>query len=120
MPVTDLHRQVAAIALPAASGHGFALAGGNALLAHGVISRATQDVGLFTDDERGVERVAAAVPTALIQAGFHVETRDQADDLADIFPEMGQGLAEWIITAADGLATIPTPPPCPSATPQTS
>jgi hypothetical protein len=44
MPVTDLHHQVAAIALHAASGHGFALAGGNALLAHGVITRATQDV----------------------------------------------------------------------------
>ncbi len=43
MPVTDLHRQVAAIALRPAGGHGFALAGGNALLAHGVISRATQD-----------------------------------------------------------------------------
>jgi hypothetical protein len=35
-------------------------------------------------------------------AGYQVETRDQADDLADIFPEMGQGLAEWIITAPDG------------------
>jgi hypothetical protein len=55
MPITDLHKQVAVIALLAASGHGFALAGGNALLAHGVINRATADVDLFTDDEHGVE-----------------------------------------------------------------
>jgi Nucleotidyl transferase AbiEii toxin, Type IV TA system len=48
MPVSDLHRQVAAIALAAAAEHGFALGGGNALLAHGVISRPTQDVDLFT------------------------------------------------------------------------
>jgi hypothetical protein len=41
MPVSDLHRQVAAVALAAAREHGFALGGGNALLAHGVISRPT-------------------------------------------------------------------------------
>ena len=38
MPLDDLHRQVAAIALRAAEAHGFALGGGNALIAHGVIS----------------------------------------------------------------------------------
>jgi hypothetical protein len=38
MPVSELHRQVAAVALGAAAEHGFALGGGNALLAHGVIS----------------------------------------------------------------------------------
>ena len=54
MPVSDLHRRVAAIALAAAREHGFALGGGNALLAHGVISRPTQDVDLFTDQEDGV------------------------------------------------------------------
>ena len=102
MPVTDLHRQVAVIALRAASGHGFALAGGNALLAHGVISRPTQDVDLFTDDQDGVEHAAAAVEAALNEAGFHADSRDQSDDLTDIFPEMGRGLAEWIITAPDG------------------
>jgi hypothetical protein len=102
MPITDLHKQVAVIALQAASGHGFALAGGNALLAHGVISRATADVDLFTDDQHGVEDTAAAVESALNAAGFRAESRDQDDDLADIFPEMGQGLAEWIITAPDG------------------
>ena len=102
MPVTELHRQVAVIALRAARGHGFALAGGNALLAYGVINRPTQDVDLFTDDQQGEEHAAAAVETALMEAGFHADSRDQAEDLTDIFPEMGQGLAEWIITAPDG------------------
>jgi predicted nucleotidyltransferase component of viral defense system len=106
MPVTDLHHQVAAIALKAASGHGFALAGGNALLAHGIITRPTEDVDLFTNDQHGVEHVAAAVQAAVTEAGYQVNTRDQADDLADIFPEMGQGLAEWLITAPDGQQLI--------------
>ena len=55
MPFTELHRQVASVALAAASRYGFALGGGNALIVHGVIDRFTQDVDLFTDDEHGVE-----------------------------------------------------------------
>jgi hypothetical protein len=42
MPVSALHCRVAAVALAAAAGQGFALGGGNALLAHGVISRPTR------------------------------------------------------------------------------
>ena len=34
MPVSELHQEIAAIALRAGARHGFALAGGNALLAH--------------------------------------------------------------------------------------
>ena len=44
MPISDLQREVATIALRAAARHGFALAGGNALIAHGVIDRPTEDV----------------------------------------------------------------------------
>jgi len=61
MPVSNLHRRVAAVALAAAAEHGFALGGGNALLAHGVISRPTADVDLFTDQEHGVQAAADAV-----------------------------------------------------------
>jgi Nucleotidyl transferase AbiEii toxin, Type IV TA system len=102
MPVSELHRQVAAIALGAAAGHGFALGGGNALLAHGVTSRPTLDVDLFTNQEHGVEAVAGAVEAALRGAGFEPERRDTATGLTDVFPGMGDGLAEWIVTAASG------------------
>jgi hypothetical protein len=72
MAVSELHRQVAEVALAAAAGHGFALGGGNALLAHGIISRPTQDVDLFTDQEHGVEAAADVVEAALRGAGFVV------------------------------------------------
>ena len=49
------------MALAAARRYGFALGGGNALLAHGVISRPTQDVDLFTDQEHGVQDAADMV-----------------------------------------------------------
>lgn len=107
MAVSELHRQVAATALAAAAGHGFALGGGNALLAHGIISRPTQDVDLFTDQEHGVEAAADAVEAALRGAGFTVE-RQQADDggLADIFPDPGEGLAEWIVSSPRGAQIL--------------
>ena len=102
MPVTEFHRQVAAIALAAAGRHGFALAGGNALMVHGIIDRPTEDVDLFTDQERGVEAAADEVEVRLRGAFFEAERQDQTAGLGDIFPGMDQGLAEWIITAPGG------------------
>lgn len=102
MPISELHREVAAVALGAASEHGFALGGGNALIAHGVIDRVTQDVDLFTDEEHGVGSAADAVEAALRAAGFETEREDKAAGLADIFEGMGEGLAEWTVTAPGG------------------
>ena len=106
MPVSALHRQLAAIALGAAARYGFALAGGNALIAHGVVSRFTADVDLFTDEEAGVAAAAEAVEAALAAAGFRAERRDKTGGLADIFPDIGWGLAEWIVTAPTGEQTM--------------
>ncbi len=102
MPVSKFHGQVASIALRAAGPHGFALGGGNALIAHGVIDRATQDVDVFSDEQGGVEAAADAVDAALRDAGFGTERRDKAAGLEDIFYGMGEGLAEWIVTAPNG------------------
>jgi len=71
-----------------------------------VTSRPTQDVDLFTDQDHGVEAAASAVEAALNDAGFQTQRRDQAAGLADVFPGMGEGLSEWIVTAADGEQMI--------------
>jgi Nucleotidyl transferase AbiEii toxin, Type IV TA system len=102
MPVSALHHEVAVIALRAAAPHGFALGGGNALIAHGVIERPTQDVDVFSDEQGGVEAAADAVEAALRDGGFGTERRDKTAGLTDIFYGMGEGLAEWLVTAADG------------------
>jgi Nucleotidyl transferase AbiEii toxin, Type IV TA system len=70
MPLRELHRQVAAIAVRAAARHGFALGGGNALIAYGVISRPTQDVDLVTNRDTGVGAAAGPVEAALRREGF--------------------------------------------------
>ena len=102
MPVSKLHGQVAAIALRAAAAYGFALGGGNALIAHGIIDRSTQDVDVFSDEEGAVEAAADAVEAALRDEGLGTERRDKTAGLSDIFYGMGEGLAEWIITARSG------------------
>jgi len=102
MPVSEFHGQVAAIALRAAAPHGFALGGGNALIAYGVVDRFTQDVDVFSDEEGGVEAASDAVEAALRQAGFGTERRDKTAVLGDIFCGLGDGMAEWIVTAPGG------------------
>jgi Nucleotidyl transferase AbiEii toxin, Type IV TA system len=102
MPLDELHAAVAAIALGAAGRHGFALGGGNALIAHGVIDRPTEDVDLFTDEDDGVTAAAGAVEAALRAAGFGAERQDKTAGLADVFDGMGDGLAEWIVTGPGG------------------
>lgn len=106
MPISDVQREVAVIALRAAARHGFALAGGNALIAHGIIDRPTDDVDLFSDQENGVAAAADAVEAALREAGFAAERRDMIGGLEDVFEGMGEGLAEWIITAPGGQQTM--------------
>ena len=106
MPLSELQREVATIALRAAARNGFALAGGNALIAHGIIDRPTDDVDLFSNEETGVAAAADAVESALAEAGFLAERRDRMAGLGDIFEGMGEGLAEWIITAPSGQQTM--------------
>jgi hypothetical protein len=102
MPLNELHRRVATVALRVATRHGFALGGGNALIAHGLITRPTQDVDLFTNEETGVEAAANSVETALREAGFDADREDEADGLSDVFEGMDEGLAEWTVTDRDG------------------
>ncbi|HEY1820815.1 MAG TPA: nucleotidyl transferase AbiEii/AbiGii toxin family protein [Trebonia sp.] len=106
MPLSQLHRDIAAVALRVAARYGFALAGGNALLAHEFVVRETEDVDLFTNVETGVEAAADDVESALRGSGFATARQDKTAGLADIFEGMGDGLAEWIVTAPDGRQTM--------------
>ena len=70
---------VARLALAATEHWFFALAGGNALVAHGMLSRPTQDVDLFTTTPGGPGQAAEVVTAALKSAGF-VVTSEVAPD----------------------------------------
>ncbi|MEU7935279.1 MULTISPECIES: nucleotidyl transferase AbiEii/AbiGii toxin family protein [Micromonospora] len=85
-PTPDPFQQdVARIALTAASRHGFALAGGQALIAHGIGARPTEDVDLFTDVDGGVTAASELVRDALTDAGLQVDAIPETTELDDVF-----------------------------------
>ena len=106
MRLSEPNGDVARIALRVASKHGFVLGGGNALIAHGLISRPTRDVNLVTDDDDGVMAAAGEVEEALRAAGYIVERDEQDNSLAYVFEGFERGLAEWKLTGPDGSETI--------------
>ncbi|HET6211814.1 MAG TPA: nucleotidyl transferase AbiEii/AbiGii toxin family protein, partial [Micromonosporaceae bacterium] len=89
---SSLHNRIAAVALAASGRYGFALGGGCALVAHGLVDRPTEDVDLFTD-------VAAALP------------RYGRDRLLELAAEHDPGLGPEDFAAAvrrlDGLPDEP-------------
>jgi predicted nucleotidyltransferase component of viral defense system len=91
------HR-VAGIALAACRDQGFALAGGQALIAHGIVNRATEDIDIFTNNTAGVRRASAVVAGALTSAGYTVESVSEMTELDERFSGFGDDLAELEIS----------------------
>jgi predicted alpha-1,6-mannanase (GH76 family) len=87
VPVNQFHRQVAAIVLRVAAEYGFAVGGGTALIAHGIVDRYTADLDLVSPRERAVEAAAARVEAALRAEGLQAERQDRTDGLVDEWPE---------------------------------
>ena len=109
MAFDDLHRHVARIALKAVGRkYEVALAGGNALMVHEVVSRHTEDVDLFVRRLANVSAAASEIEAALQSAGYTTQRIDAAaaGELGDFWPDMGEELAEWEVTAPDGEHTV--------------
>jgi hypothetical protein len=87
--------KVARLALAVAGEHGFALAGGHALIAHGIVSRPTVDVDLFTDASGGVQAAAELVAVALSAAGLTVEIMEDTSELGDLFYGFESDMVEF-------------------------
>jgi hypothetical protein len=71
----ELQKQITRIALSVASSDGFALAGSGAIREHGLISRPTEDVDMFTTRQfQGqFRKTVAAIVDALVADEFSVE-----------------------------------------------
>jgi hypothetical protein len=72
-PSAEFQARVAQLALSVASQYGFALAGGHALIAHGIVNRPTTDVDLFTNTAIGIGTAAGPVSNVLRSAGLRVD-----------------------------------------------
>jgi len=81
LAVDAFHERLARTGLAAAERYGFALAGGYAVQAAGLLERPSEDIDLFTAWERRAEFAAAvsAVIDAYLAEGFSVETERHHD-----------------------------------------
>jgi predicted nucleotidyltransferase component of viral defense system len=91
----EFQDEVARVALAVARDHGFALAGGNALAVHGIISRPTEDVDLFAPGDRAVQAAAGLVAAALAEAGFTAADVTSGSDLAEAFDGFERDMTEF-------------------------
>jgi hypothetical protein len=98
--------RVAQLALAAAQRHGFALGGGHALLAHGLVHRPTEDVDLFTDVDGGVRAATEPVCAALIGAGLSADRLVDDGDLAELFYGMDDAFEEIDVCNDEGSVRI--------------
>ena len=80
------HLKLAEVALRAASCYGFALAGGYAVQAHGILDRPSEDVDLFTAWERRGDFATAvdAVVDSYRAEGYAVEVVRQFETFAQL------------------------------------
>jgi hypothetical protein len=82
--VDELQDELVRIGLTSLAGYGFALAGGYALQAHGLVDRMSEDVDLFTDrwDTDQFGRAVEAVVDAYQRHGLEVAVVRRADTFA--------------------------------------
>lgn len=73
MTLDPLLAEVAQIALALQSAEGFALAGGGAMLAYGLVTRPTDDIDLFAWDVGRLESLTAELSVALRERGYVVQ-----------------------------------------------
>jgi predicted nucleotidyltransferase component of viral defense system len=98
--------EVARIALTAGRPYGLVLAGGLALVAHGVVHRPTEDIDLFTDQIDNLRVMTAAVTRALVGAGYEVSEVTRASDLGEIFEGFDLRMTELEINLRDDVTRI--------------
>lgn len=98
--------QVARAALSATREYGFVLGGGQALIAHGIVDRPTEDIDLFTDRTDAVANAAAVLETALRAAGYAVSRMPAVEELGGMFEGFDDGMAELEISAGPQVVRL--------------
>src|SRR5258708_30130212 len=101
MPPDPFQSEVARLSLTVARNHGFALAGGHALIAYGVVNRPTEDVDLFTDEADGVQGAAELVATTLSEAGFTITEIPETSELGDVIYGFQRHMVEFEVRQGD-------------------
>jgi hypothetical protein len=89
MPLSDLQLTTATIVLAVPEAHGFALAGGAALVIHEVVDRGTKDLDCFGPSTDAVNALVDPVIEALTAHGFTVDIVIRNDGFAKLLVNDG-------------------------------
>jgi hypothetical protein len=92
--IDEAHRRIITVIQPALEKYGFGLAGGNALRVHGLSTRPTRDVNMFTPREGALTRAVPEVEAALLAAGFKAEF----DTRGGLTRDYDDYDAQWLVT----------------------
>ena len=106
----ELQDRLVRLALGVLDEHGFVLAGGYALQAHGLVERMSEDVDLFTDrwDSTEFSRAVDSVVAAYRQAGLDVTVVRRAETFARLQAvDPGSARAGSVDLAVDRRASDP-------------
>lgn len=106
----DLQDRLVRVGLVVLADYGFALAGGYALQAHGLVERMSEDVDLFTDrwDAGGFAQAVDALAAAYRELGFEVFVDLRAETFARLrVSDQSRGGMATVDLAADGRASPP-------------
>jgi hypothetical protein len=107
MPDADQFQvDVARLALKVARQHGFALAGSHALIAYGIVDRATEDVDLFTNADGAVQAAGKLVQACLTDAGYTVNLIPETTELGDVFAGFQRDMVEFEVRRADQATRV--------------
>lgn len=93
--LTPLQQRIAELVASLPESEGFALAGGSALIAAGMVDRPTRDLDFFTTSADHVDRFLPVVEEALEAAGHGVERR-----------QVGHGFARLVVSAGDEATVV--------------
>jgi hypothetical protein len=108
--LSPLQREVARIVASLPESEGFALAGGGALIARGIVDRRTRDLDFFATTPDDVDRLLPVLERALTDAGFEVERRQVAPGFARLIVGGGSDRTEVDLGSdARLLPAEPTP-----------
>jgi hypothetical protein len=96
--LTELQERVARIIAELPEARGFALAGGAALVVHGLTERSTNDLDYFTTAPADVPTLRRAIEMAMAQAGFTVTAVTASEEFVRL--EVRDGTADTRIDLA--------------------
>jgi len=93
--IDEAHRRIIDTIQPVLAKYGYGLAGGNALRVHGLTSRPTRDVNMFSPREGAITPAVPEVEAALRAAGFAAEFDNRGGHLWRDYDEYD---AQWLVT----------------------